>query len=383
MQVSIRDGRFYQPFFKYPQICRSIVGSLDFDSKKLLFNFDLLSDLKISDLNNLNQIVTITTGYSELVIIYEDYKTNELTGIIIDSLVNKEFSLPPEFTKKEDIGFFYYGSDTDKSVYYLQLKNTKQVFVKGNNKGNVLGIFNEECLENWQEIKRLQNIKDIKTNAYTTLFFTYDNKIYACGRDTNGELLELTKLKEEQIVKVDLYLDGIIILTKNGEIFCMSQTEHHTFNSFIEDDSRKIKINEKFYFSQFDIDIKVVDLFSIDFRILLINKDDYQLKLIDSSVTKDTGLYYNEIKTLYCSYDEFYIETKKNELFIVNDKVEKYDCLQSIEFKGLKNPMVRNILSFKSYNLVFFEEEDLIKRNFYFPLHKCKGFKDVNIVNKD
>ncbi|KAL9648562.1 hypothetical protein ABK040_012221 [Willaertia magna] len=208
--------------------------------------------------------------------------------------------------------------------------------------------------------------------------------IYACGRDTNGELLELTNLKEEQIVKVDLYLDGIIILTKNGEIFCMSQTEHHsTFYSFIKDDSRKIKINEKFYFSQFDIDIKVVDLFSIDFRILLINKDDYQLKLIDSSVTKDTGLYYNEIKTLYCNYDEFYIETKKNELFIVNDKVEKYDCLQSIEFKGLKNPMVRSILSFKSYNLVFFEEEDLIKRNFYFPLHKCKGFKDVNIVNKD
>ncbi|KAL9651028.1 hypothetical protein ABK040_012772 [Willaertia magna] len=357
MQVSVRDGRFYQPLFKYPQINRAIVGTLDDTSNQLQFNIDFISKLKIKDLTNLKQIVTITSGYSQLVIIYENYKTNKLTGVIIDNNYNCHYTLelPKEFTKKEDIGFFYFSSDYNKEVYFLQLKSTKQVFVKGNNNDYILGIFTDnndknKLYKDWIEItdKRLQKIKDIKTNTFTTLFFLEDNTIYICGRDTNGELLNLTNsLQNEEILKIDLFVNGTIMLTKKGELFSMSQDEHY--------------------------------LFSIDSKMIIVNTEDKQLFLVKSNEITETKLYYNEIKTLFCSYNEFYMETIKNEFFIINNNVTKYCGLENENYKKLANPMVRNILNFKSENLVFFEEEDLIKRNFYYSLQECKGYRDLDI----
>ncbi|KAL9646357.1 hypothetical protein ABK040_014509 [Willaertia magna] len=391
MQVSVRDGRFYQPLFKYPQINRAIVGTLDDTSNQLQFNIDFISNLKIKDLTNLNQIVSITSGYSQLVIIYENYKTNKLTGVIIDNNYNCHYTLelPKEFTKKEDIGFFYFSSDYNKEVYFLQLKSTKQVFVKGNNNDYILGIFNDnndknKLYKDWIEItdKRLQKIKDIKTNTFTTLFFLEDNTIYICGRDTNGELLNLTNsLQNEEIVKIDLFVNGTIMLTKKGELFSMSQDEHCIFSSFLNS-QKLIKIqNSKFL--QLNIKYKILDLFSIDSKMIIVNKEDKQLFLVKSNEITETKLYYNEIKTLFCSYNEFYMETIKNEFFIINNNVTKYCGLENENYKKLANPMVRNILNFKSENLVFFEEEDLIKRNFYYSLQECKGYRDLDIYIVD
>ncbi|KAL9646374.1 hypothetical protein ABK040_014525 [Willaertia magna] len=330
MQVSVRDGRFYQPLFKYPQICRAIVGTLDDTSEKLQFDSDFISNLKINDLANLNQI---------------NYQNN--------------------LQKKEDIGFFYYNSDIGKEVYFLQLKSTKQVFVKGDNNNNLLGIFSDEIKKDWIEIndKRLQKIKDIKTNTFTTLFFLEDNTIYICGRDTKGELLNLTNSlqneeEKEEILKIDLYVNGAIMLTKKGELFYLSQNEHHIFDYFNSQNLRKIKIrNSECHFLQLNVNYKILDLFSIDSKMIIVNKEDKQLLLVKSEEIIETKLFYNEIKTLFCSYNEFYIETITNEFFIIDNNVTKYCGLENENYKKLANPMVRNILNFKSENLIFFEEE--------------------------
>ncbi|KAL9652027.1 hypothetical protein ABK040_000368 [Willaertia magna] len=412
MQISsLRDSRFYQPFFKYPQINKSFAAVFDLQSNQLTFIDKLTTILmnnEIKDLNYLNQIVTLTFGYDQLVLIYENYNNGKLMGVIINYSENQnptclQFNLPEEFKKKEDIQFFYYSSDFGKEVYFLQLKSTKQVFVKGENNESILGIFNEDkdntYFEDWQIItdKRLQNIKDVKTNTYTTLFFMEDKKIYACGRDTNGELyklkidpeIQIDKLTNEeienlQIIKADLLIEGTIILTKGGEIYSTSTTDFYKIHStFIkENKSKRLEFigAKKNKLTQFAIDFKVIDMFVIDNGLLVVRKDDLKLFILMVNDIIDIGLYVYEVKNVFFSYTEFYFETKKNELVFLKDKKKiVFNCNNSFEYSKLNFPTIRSILNFNKSVYVFFEEEDLIKRNFYFPLNECGAYKDISM----
>ncbi|KAL9647190.1 hypothetical protein ABK040_004904 [Willaertia magna] len=397
MQVTtIKDSRFYQPLFTYSEVNKLSVASFGLFDLTFIDNFNkVLFNNEIKDLNNLNQIVTVTFGYKQLVFIYEN-NNKTLTGTIIThkrdeekELKYEQFDLPKEFRKKEDIQFFYYCSDFNKQVYFLQLKSTKQVFVKGNNNQFVLGIFNEnnEYYKDWHIIsdKRIQNIKDIKTNVFNTLFFMEDNKTYICGSYTNGKLIELkinetilTSEEELQIIKADLRVDGIIILTKSGEIYSTATS----LNSFFKYNSKRLQLfgTENNFLTQLVIDFKVADIFSIDKELLLVRKEDLKLFILVKNEIIDIQLYLNEIKNIFFSFTEFYLETKKNELIYIEGK-EKiiYNCNECTEYSKLKFPKIRGILNFYRYILVFFEEEDLIKRNFNCALNKCDTYKDISI----
>ncbi|KAL9643456.1 hypothetical protein ABK040_010071 [Willaertia magna] len=332
-----KNQTIYKPFFQYP-----------FQSKSLAVAFNL--------------------------------KEKIVKGFILENNICKPFLLPKEFIKRNDIKFFYFSYDYKQHVYFLQLRKTNEIFVKGSNFCNILGLFNEgRVIDDWTVItdKRLQNIIDIKTNYYNTLFFKEDGKIMLCGRDTKGELYELTLQNGEEITKVDLTMDGIIILTKLGNVYFLSETSFES--QYIT--NHLIKINNHLHAKQLQFK-NVINLFALDIGIILLINNTVNFVCFVKDELEDRKILLNDIEMIFPFYNECYLVTKKNEVITLVEKNSGlYFCLQSEEIKKETNQMsIRNILQFKEKILIFYETKNLIHSNFFYPFIECKIFQDLDII---
>ncbi|KAL9654022.1 hypothetical protein ABK040_011566 [Willaertia magna] len=216
-------------------------------------------------LQNLNQIITLTLNFNEeFILIYEannklyGMKMKEINGI---NNIIEEFNLPKD-------------SDIDKEIYFLQFKKTKQVFVK--DEYNILELYNNCKIDNngWKliEDKRLQNIKFIKTNCYTTLFYLEDGKVFAYFSNFSDNLIEI-QIENEEIQKVDLHVEGILILTKNNKIYCLSKyvDQLQTFQNYI---CKSTNYLNNLILIELIFDFKVLNLFTNNFGVLFFVKDE-------------------------------------------------------------------------------------------------------------